>query len=96
MPRKLEGDFTHDQMRRAESAAIEVLKDVPGCGPVEALAALVLCLFTIAQQTSEPVYTPQQENDAGILIMMHYQLSPAFPFSNEEIIDEIKRKKAGG
>lgn len=95
MPRKLEGNYTHEQMRRAEALAAEILRDVPEADPVAALATLTLCLFSVVQGTYDPQFTDQQQNDAGILILMHYHLGPNFPFTNQQIIDAIKQKKAG-
>lgn len=86
-------NFTEEQLRRAEQGAIRMLRDLPAATPTLALAALTLCLFAVVQQSSHPRFTPKEQNDLGVLILTQYQLSADFPYTIEQIQQDILEKK---
>jgi hypothetical protein len=88
-------EFTIEQMRRAEKLAVETGFD-DLLTPVDALSALVHCLFCVVQGTTAPRYTEQQMSQAGVFILQHYPLSDNFPYSNREIIKDILKRRSRG
>jgi hypothetical protein len=88
-------DFTIEQMQRAEKLAVETDFDNL-LTPVDALSALVHCLFCVVQRTTTPRYTEQQMSEAGVFILQHYPLSGDFPYSNREIIKDILKRGSRG
>jgi hypothetical protein len=89
------GEFTIEQMQRAERLAVETgFDDI--FTPIDALRALVHCLFCVVQGTTTPQYTERQMSEAGVFILQHYPLSESFPYSNREIIKEILKRRSRG
>jgi hypothetical protein len=88
-------EFTVEQMQRAEMLAVETGFDNIFTS-VDALSALVHCLFCVVQGTTTPQYTEKQMSEAGVFILQHYPLSENFPYSNREIIKDILKRKSRG
>ena len=84
--------FTVEQMQEAEELAIEVGFNYPFT-PVDALAGLALCLLCIAQGTDEPQYSEQQLEEAGTFILENHQFSQDFPYSKQEIVEDILERR---
>ena len=90
--------FTVEQFQKAERLAVETLRATgketgQTCTPLEALYALSHCLFCTIQGTNKPSYTQKEMNGVGVMLLLYHAWSKDFPYTAQQIIDDILARK---
>lgn len=90
--------FTVEQFQKAEQLAVETLRATEKetgqtCTPLEALYALSHCLFCTIQGTDNPSSTKEEMNGVGFILLLYHAWSKDFPYTAQQIIDDILARK---